>query len=90
MSQSRKRVSDKLLAIGERVIHHEDIQQFQVPAFEHLLKCGIGLEEHEREHQWDGSLRPHGEPLLPRRVLREQTRKLALEPWKTGRSRDLV
>ncbi len=34
----------QLLAMGVRIVHHQDIQQFQVQPFEHLLKCGIAPE----------------------------------------------
>jgi len=34
----------QILALRVRVVRHQDVQQFQVQPFEHLLKCGIGLE----------------------------------------------
>jgi hypothetical protein len=33
----------QLLAIRQRVIHHQNVLDFQVQTFKHLLKCGIGL-----------------------------------------------
>jgi hypothetical protein len=33
------------MPLGKRIVHHEDIQQFYVQPFEHLLKYGIGLED---------------------------------------------
>ena len=43
----RQRIVDlrlQLFAMGVCIVHHQDIQQFQVQTFEHVLKRGVGLE----------------------------------------------